>query len=60
MRQGIEVCRSQVGHPEGNPRHERMHRMLKARTAHPPRMTAHEQQCRFGDFVRWMNMDRSD
>jgi hypothetical protein len=34
--------------------------MLKARTAHPPRITAHEQQCRFGDFVRWMNMDRSD
>jgi transposase len=36
MRQGIEVCRSRVGHPEDNPRHERMHRTLKARTARPP------------------------
>lgn len=25
-----------VGHPENNPRHERMHRTLKARTARPP------------------------
>jgi transposase InsO family protein len=33
MRQGIEVCRSRVGHPEDNPRHERMHRTLKARTS---------------------------
>ncbi len=58
MRQGIEVCRSRVGHPEDNPRHERMHRTLKARTARPPCMTAQGQQRRFGDFVRWMNMDR--
>jgi transposase InsO family protein len=36
MRQGIEVCRSRVGHPEDNPRHERMHRTLKAQTARPP------------------------
>lgn len=58
MRQGIEVCRSRVGHPEDNPRHERMHRTLKARTARPPCRTASGQQRRFGDFVHWMNMDR--
>jgi transposase InsO family protein len=58
MRQGIEVCRSRVGHPEDNPRHERMHRTLKARTARPPCLTAQGQQRRFGDFVRWMNVDR--
>lgn len=58
MRQGIEVCRSRVGHPEDNPRHERMHRTLKARTARPPCLTASGQQRRFGDFVHWMNMDR--
>jgi len=58
MRQGIEVCRSRVGHPEDNPRHERMHRTLKARTARPPSQTARGQQRRFGNFVHWMNMDR--
>jgi|GEM_PF-1108258 len=58
MRQGIEVCRSRVGYPEDNPRHERMHRTLKARTARPPCLTASGQQRRFGDFVCWMNMDR--
>ncbi len=58
LREGIEVCRSRVGHPEDNPRHERMHRTLKARAARPPCMTAQGQQRRFGDFFRWMNMDR--
>ena len=58
MRQGIEVCRSRVGRPEDNLRHERMHRTLKARTARPPCLTASGQQRRFGDFVHWMNMDR--
>jgi len=47
-----------VGHPENNPRHERMHRTLKARTARPPCHTAAGQQRRFTDFVRWMNMVR--
>jgi transposase InsO family protein len=58
MRQGIEVCRSRVGHPEDNPRHERMHRTLKSATARPPCRTAEEQQRRFGGFMRWMNEDR--
>ena len=58
MRQGIEVCRSRVGHPQDNPRHERMHRTLKAQAARPPSATAHAQQCRFSKFIRWMNEER--
>ena len=58
MRQGIEVCRSRVGHPQDNPRHERMHRTLKAQTARPPGATALAQQRRFSKFVRWMNEER--
>jgi len=57
MRQGIEVCRSRVGHPDGNPRHERMYRTPNGKTAHPPSQAARGQQRRFADFVRWMNMD---
>lgn len=52
MRQEIEVCRSRPGHPEDNPRHERMHRTLKAKTARPPCATAPSQQRRFGRFVQ--------
>ena len=55
MRQGIEVCRSRPGCPQDNPRHERMHRTLKERTACPPCATWGGQQRRFGSFVRWMN-----
>ncbi len=53
-RQWIEVCRSRVGHPEDNPRHERMHRTLRARTARPPCMTAQAQQRRFGDWPEFL------
>jgi len=58
MRQGIEVCRSRPSHPEDNPRHERMHRTLKARTTRPPSMTPRGQQIRFTRFARWMNEER--
>lgn len=58
MRQGIEVCRSRVGHPQDNPRHERMHRTLKAQTTRPPSATARAQQRRFSKFVHWMNEGR--
>jgi putative transposase len=50
MRQGIEGCRSRAGHPEDNPRHERMHPTLKAHIARPPCMTAKGHQRRFGDL----------
>jgi transposase InsO family protein len=58
MRQGIEVCRSRPGEPQDNPRHERMHRTLKERTARPPASTRAGQQRRFGEFRRWMNDER--
>ena len=40
MRQGIEVCRSRVGHPQDNPHHERMYQTLKNQTARTPSATA--------------------
>jgi putative transposase len=58
MRQGIEVCRSRPSTPQDNPRHERMHRTLKAKTARPPCESRSGQQRRFGMFVRWMNEGR--
>ncbi len=58
MRQGIDVCRSRPGTPQDNPRHERMHRTLKAKTARPPGGSRSGQQRRFGAFVRWMNEGR--
>jgi transposase InsO family protein len=58
MRQEIEVCRSRPGHPQDNPKHERMHRTLKAKTARPPGATPPSQQRRFGAFVHWMNEER--
>lgn len=58
MRQGIEVCRSRPGHPQDNPRHERMHRTLKAKTARPPESNVCSQQRRFVRFIRWMNEER--
>lgn len=58
MRQDIEVCHSRPGQPQDNPRHERMHRTLKAKTTRPPSSTARGQQIRFGRFVSWMNYGR--
>lgn len=58
MRQDIEVCHSRPSHPQDNPRHERMHRTLKAKTARPPGGTPTSQQRRFGRFLRWMNEER--
>ena len=41
------------GHPEQNPRHERMHRTLKAETTRPPAATCGAQQTR---FTRWRTL----
>ena len=38
------------GHPEQNPRHERLHRTLKAETTRPPASSCRAQQAR---FTRW-------
>jgi putative transposase len=58
LRQGITVCRSRPGRPQDNPRHERMHRTLKARTARPPRATLAAQGRSLARWVKWMNEDR--
>lgn len=47
---GITPERIAPGHPEQNPRHERMHRTLKAATAKPPRANARCQQAAFNRF----------
>ena len=41
------------GHPEQNPRHERLHRTLKAETTRPPASTCGAQQAR---FTRWRQL----
>lgn len=44
---GITPELIEPGHPEQNPRHERMHRTLKADTTRPPQATCRAQQQRF-------------
>lgn len=41
------------GHPEQNPRHERLHRTLKTETTRPPAVTCTAQQAR---FTRWRQL----
>jgi hypothetical protein len=45
------------GHPEQNPRHERLHRTLKAETTRPPAATCRAQQAR---FTRWRTLYNED
>lgn len=47
---GIVPERIEPGHPEQNPRHERMHKTLKQATAHPPAHSMAEQQRDFDYF----------
>jgi putative transposase len=50
VRLGIEPLLIQPGHPEQNGCHERMHRTLKAATAHPPAGDMRNQQGLFDEF----------
>lgn len=50
LRLGVTPERIAPGHPEQNPRHERMHRTLKAATASPPRANLNVQQRAFNRF----------
>jgi putative transposase len=50
IRLGIYPELIEPGHPEQNPRHERMHRDLKSETTRPPAATLRTQQRRFNDF----------
>jgi transposase InsO family protein len=46
------------GHPEQNPRHERLHRTLKAETTRPPASSCRAQHARFRRWQRHYNDDR--
>ena len=50
IRLGIRPERIEPGRPDQNGRHERMHRTLKAETAHPPRANIPSQQRAFDEF----------
>jgi putative transposase len=52
---GIGIERSRPACPQDNGAHERMHRTLKASTAHPPAPNLRTQQRRFNAFRREYN-----
>lgn len=58
IRLGIRPELIEPGHPEQNPRHERMHRTLKAATTRPPAASGPSQQRRFTAFRREFNEER--
>jgi transposase InsO family protein len=55
---GILPERIDPGHPEQNPRHERMHRTLKEAVAIPPKSNIFEQQQAFENFKYEFNYER--
>ena len=55
---GIWPERIESGHPEQNPRHERMHRTLKEAVAIPPKSNIYEQQQAFENFKYEFNYER--
>ena len=55
---GITPVRIKPGKPQQNGRHERMHKTLKAETAHPPAATLAGQQQRFAQFRAEFNHQR--
>jgi hypothetical protein len=58
IRLGIFPELIEPGHPEQNPRHERMHRTLKDDTTKPPSEDHHTQQKRFDRFRQLYNHER--
>jgi putative transposase len=58
IRLGIRPERIELGHPEQNGQHERMHRTLKAEATRPPSATLMQQQQRFDRFRREYNDER--
>ncbi len=59
LKLGVKPERIAPGHPEQNPRHERMHRTLKAATASPPKANLSAQQRAFNRFLEEYNYQRS-
>jgi hypothetical protein len=58
IRLGIQPERIDLGKPQQNGRHERMHRTLEAETTKPPAMTAGSQQHRFEQFRACFSTER--
>ncbi len=58
LKLGIMPERIQLGHPEQNGRHERIHRTLKAEATRPPERNLRAQQRRFDTWRREYNHDR--
>jgi transposase InsO family protein len=58
IRLGITPELIEPGHPEQNPRHERMHRTLKDDTTRPPAATCRAQQVRFHRWRQAYNEER--
>lgn len=58
LRLGIMPERILPGRPDQNGRHERMHRTLKAETAHPAKSSSRAQQQRFDEFRQEYNFER--
>ena len=52
---GINIERIDLGHPEQNGRHERMHRTLKAEATKPPGSNLITQQKKFNKFINIYN-----
>ena len=59
LKLGVMPERIQPGCPQQNPRHERMHRTLKAATANPPKANLSAQQRAFNRFKHEYNELRS-
>jgi putative transposase len=58
LRLGITIERIQLGHPQQNGRHERMHLTLKNETTRPAGMNSLQQQTKFDDFLEEFNTER--
>jgi len=58
IRLGIYPELIELGHPEQNGRHERMHKTLKQETTRPAAATLRGQQRRFDDFRTEFNSER--
>ena len=59
LKLGVMPERIDPGCPQQNPRHERMHRTLKAKTASPPKANLSAQQRAFNRFRREFNEVRT-
>ena len=58
LKLGIVPERIDLGCPEQNGRHERMHRTLKEATTKPPKLNLRQQQQRFDAFIQEFNHER--